>query len=90
MGLFDNVANRVKSDLEYKAGNKIVSGIEGLASKKPSAPPGTKCPKCGKPITPGTKFCANCGAALTVSCATCKKEYPVGTKFCTQCGQALK
>ncbi|MBN2517909.1 MAG: zinc ribbon domain-containing protein [Candidatus Altiarchaeota archaeon] len=87
MGIFDNVANRVKSDMEYKASGGIVKGIEG--GIKDRTKKGDKCPSCKKPVEPGLKFCSNCGAKLTVTCPKCSKEYPVGTKFCSSCGSTL-
>ena len=89
MGIFDNIVGKVKSDLEYKAGSEISSGIAKGA--KDSLKKGDKCPKCKTPITEsGLKFCPKCGAKLFVECPQCKKTFAVGTKFCTGCGKKLK
>ncbi len=93
MGILDGVANRVKYDMEWKAGSVISDKIAQGASKvlnKGEADKG-KCPKCKKPITDSTlKFCPNCGQKLQLTCAKCSISFPWGTKFCTQCGGALK
>ncbi|MFA5108902.1 MAG: zinc ribbon domain-containing protein [Candidatus Micrarchaeia archaeon] len=96
MGILDGLANKVKSDLEWKAGQEISTGVAKGASKvlnKDGSSSGdkSKCPKCKKPITEsGLKFCPECGAKLTLTCKKCAVDYPVGTKFCTKCGTALK
>jgi membrane protease subunit (stomatin/prohibitin family) len=92
MSILDNVFNRVKSDLEYRAGSEISSKVSKKAGEvldKDKANVG-KCPKCKKPVQSGLKFCTNCGAKLVLSCAKCSIDYPVGTKFCAQCGEAVK
>ncbi len=97
MGIFDNVISKVSSDLQYRAGSEISSGIEKkvkggidkVTGKKQSD--NKNCPKCKKPLTSeGLKFCPECGEKLILTCETCSIEYPIGTKFCTQCGKALK
>jgi len=54
------------------------------------------CPGCGKPVTPGKKFCSNCGApAAPVTappppssvCAACGNPIKPGAKFCGKCGR---
>ncbi len=51
-----------------------------------------KCTKCGAPISPNAKFCAECGEKFvpkpvieTISCPGCGK-YIKPTKFCPECG----
>jgi len=86
MGIFD----KVKSDLEWKAGSEISGGAVNAAGglfKKDNLP---KCPKCKKPVQSGTRFCQGCGAKLIISCGKCNLEYPTGTKFCAKCGETLK
>ena len=95
MGILDGIAGKVKSDLEWKAGQTItdtmVKGAGKVLNKGGSAPAsGNSCPKCKKAIPePRPKFCPECGAALTVTCKKCNAEYPTGTKFCTGCGTKL-
>jgi len=47
-----------------------------------------KCPKCGKPVDAGQKFCNSCGAKLVdeVNCVKCGKPMTAGNKFCPECG----
>jgi hypothetical protein len=58
------------------------------------------CPKCGKPLRPGVKFCGNCGSpvqagpqaqtdAATILCPHCNSPVRSGAKFCNVCGKAL-
>jgi hypothetical protein len=63
---------------------------------------GAKCPACGRTISPGSKFCPECGVAqetplkvteekppTTMSCPACGASVRAGVKFCTHCGEAL-
>jgi class 3 adenylate cyclase len=47
------------------------------------------CSKCGTDNREGRKFCANCGAALSVTCPKCGVSNRPGEKFCGECGTAL-
>lgn len=47
------------------------------------------CHECGAPLTEGARFCAACGAAVTVSCPSCHAPLLPGIRFCTQCGVIL-
>jgi len=50
------------------------------------------CTKCQTPLTPGSKFCGNCGQAVSAAAAACPKcNTPAapGAKFCGNCGQSL-
>lgn len=46
------------------------------------------CPKCGQPLTPGAKFCSQCGAKQGAEdrCAACGQPLAPGAKFCPNCG----
>ena len=48
----------------------------------------TPCANCGTPLALGTKFCANCGAAVAQpkACANCGTVLAAGAKFCANCG----
>ncbi len=49
------------------------------------------CSSCGKPLSQGSKFCAECGASQQVAsnaCAGCGMEMQPGVKFCSNCGKA--
>ncbi len=54
----------------------------------------TLCPKCGKLIKAGLKFCPHCGDRFVAEtppkmvCPGCGKVAPSGEKFCSECGTA--
>ncbi len=96
MGILDGIVGKVKSDLEWKAGQTITDavtkGASGVLNKGgDSSEPSNKCPKCKKAVPdPRPKFCTGCGAPLTIMCKKCNAEYPAGTGFCAGCGGKLK
>ena len=47
------------------------------------------CTECGEALTPGAKFCPNCGAkqATSGACSGCGEKLESGVKFCPNCGQ---
>jgi class 3 adenylate cyclase len=47
------------------------------------------CSKCGSENREGRKFCAKCGAPLTVTCSKCGASNQPGEDFCGECGTAL-
>ena len=55
----------------------------------PAIPNGVTCPSCGTVNEKGTKFCASCGAKLTVDCPKCGAKLAIGAKFCPECGEQL-
>jgi class 3 adenylate cyclase len=48
-----------------------------------------RCSKCGRENRAGRRFCAHCGAKLTLVCASCKAENEPGEQFCGECGEPL-
>ncbi len=54
----------------------------------------TLCPRCGKEIRAGVKFCPHCAASFAseipgeMVCPSCGKVAPKGEKFCSDCGHA--
>jgi len=48
-----------------------------------------RCSKCGSESREGRKFCANCGAPLTVPCPKCGATNRAEERFCGECGSAL-
>jgi membrane protease subunit (stomatin/prohibitin family) len=57
----------------------------GAASAAPKAAT-AGCVKCGKPIAPGARFCAECGAAQAATCPRCQARLDKPSKFCPECG----
>ena len=58
-----------------------------------------QCSNCGQPVTAGTKFCPNCGAAANSVrssaaaksiCPSCGAENPGSAKFCKECGRSVQ
>ncbi len=47
------------------------------------------CPRCGKDINYGSKFCPECGIALVYTCPKCGNTVDPGHKFCDNCGDRL-
>jgi class 3 adenylate cyclase/tetratricopeptide (TPR) repeat protein len=47
------------------------------------------CASCGAGNREGRKFCAECGAPLTVACSSCGAANEPGERFCGECGAAL-
>lgn len=47
------------------------------------------CPKCGKTVPEGSKFCPECGQKFQFRCSKCKKDVTYGAKFCPHCGTKL-
>jgi class 3 adenylate cyclase len=48
-----------------------------------------RCSKCGRENRAGRRFCAHCGAKLTLVCASCKADNEPGEQFCGECGQRI-
>ena len=75
---------------------KVEIPLQPPVAPEPPAPFGKPkqqtCPKCGKPVTAGSKFCMSCGARLGETqstkrlCKNCGAELGAGNKFCMKCG----
>ena len=48
-----------------------------------------QCPKCQAENREGRRFCAECGAPLSIACPSCAFPNEAGEKFCGGCGQPL-
>jgi len=48
-----------------------------------------RCSKCGAENREGARFCAKCGAKLSLKCPSCGAENRHDAKFCDACGAAL-
>src|SRR5262249_19656878 len=49
-----------------------------------------RCSKCASDNRAGRRFCANCGAPLTVTCPKCGAHNQPDDKFCGECGAPLE
>jgi len=48
-----------------------------------------RCPSCDHDNSSARRFCAECGAALSLGCASCGTANEPGEKFCGGCGAVL-
>ena len=48
-----------------------------------------QCPRCQAGNREGRRFCAECGASLSLACPACGFSNESGEKFCGGCGQSL-
>jgi class 3 adenylate cyclase/tetratricopeptide (TPR) repeat protein len=48
------------------------------------------CASCGTENRAGSRFCDNCGAAMSTSCPTCGEPNRADARFCANCGSALQ
>src|SRR5262245_58155062 len=48
-----------------------------------------RCSSCGSDNREGRKFCAGCGAELTLACVACGSKNRSGERFCGECGKPL-
>src|SRR5262245_33962518 len=48
-----------------------------------------RCSSCGSENREGRKFCAECGAGLTLACAACGASNQPGERFCGDCRKPL-
>lgn len=55
----------------------------------PSTPARVVCPECGHRARAGSRFCAQCGAALEQTCPDCGARVEVDDRFCGTCGESL-
>ncbi|MCC7372925.1 MAG: AAA family ATPase [Chloroflexi bacterium] len=47
------------------------------------------CPRCQELTPDDSKFCNQCGTALSLVCESCSTVNTVGSRFCSQCGRPL-
>ena len=47
-----------------------------------------QCARCQHPVSPGAKFCPECGAALPRRCMACGQVLAATARFCSECGSA--
>jgi len=82
MGMGVGMGNMMGNMMGQQMQN-MPGGLGGGAQKLP-------CAKCGAKLTPGAKFCYECGAPTGESCPKCKASVKPGAKFCPECGTSLQ
>lgn len=88
---FPELVSQIQKLQEEIAANKEM--IEKLSIEE-------VCPKCGKKLSPGAKFCIYCGSSMdevksTVKlsgqmCSACGNPIEEGAAFCTHCGTPIQ
>jgi hypothetical protein len=61
---------------------------QGLSPAEASCP-SMRCSSCSSENREGRKFCAACGAGLTLACSACGANNQPGERFCGECGKQL-
>ncbi len=73
--------------------------LSPLGNPRPSAPSAAPVPEqdantivapCGHRVSPGAKFCPECGASVKITCPECGTEVGPSSKFCPECGKGLR
>src|SRR5262245_26906261 len=64
---------------------KLAAGTIALRASYSSM----RCSSCGSENRESRKFCAECGATLTLACAACGASNQPGERFCGECGKPL-
>ncbi len=91
MGLIDSEDyERTRTDLLAETA-VVIHRLEGGSDPVQTTALHTQptCPNCDDPITPGVKFCSNCGSQLAASCPQCGSSTVPGDRFCSSCGRGL-
>lgn len=76
-----------------KTWDKLLVPFERLAAEativNTQIQEGLLCPKCGKQLPPGTRFCPHDGTAIASQCPECGHSNIPSAKFCASCGAKL-
>lgn len=78
----------------FMGGFDVDTDFSSGAAQVVSAPAGpvaggSFCAQCGGAVTPGQKFCPNCGNPLARTCPGCGAPVDQNARFCAQCGHRL-
>lgn len=91
------------AEIEETPVEPIVSIAEAPVEEPDKTVPDNRCPNCQCEITPGVKFCPECGSAIIYPpapaesaptepddrCPNCRAEITPGIKFCPECGNTI-
>jgi membrane protease subunit (stomatin/prohibitin family) len=103
-GLEESCGRLKEFDAQIEQLNGQIASLQAQARQMKemrAAPlPAAACPSCGAPVTPGLKFCGNCGSALAeapgftptpapMACPSCGSSLAPGARFCGECGNHL-
>src|SRR4029079_19695308 len=48
------------------------------------------CPTCSTRNSPESRYCSQCGSALTMMCSSCGRANDRKARFCSECGNKLR
>ncbi|MBM4425275.1 MAG: zinc ribbon domain-containing protein [Chloroflexi bacterium] len=71
---------------------KLIVPLQQHIARVQQTPPsnsGTACPRCGRPLPPGAKFCPADGARVNAECPNCRHINDSGARLCAKCGNAI-
>ncbi len=86
LGMGAGMTGAVQSGMQPQQPNPW--GAQGPTTAAVPEKEKAKCPKCGKSVEVGQKFCNNCGAKMVeeTNCIKCGRPMVQGSKFCPECG----
>jgi hypothetical protein len=64
-------------------------GRRGYSTSRNGIERPTVCPACQRSVRAGSRFCAQCGAALAKTCPGCGASVEADDRFCGACGESL-
>ncbi len=93
-GCAPDLAVEISAQQSAKAIEKVMSGVgvdaedEAVVNSVGKSKVVASCPQCSAALTPGAKFCPECGAKIQEKkfCAECGAALSPGAKFCPECG----
>jgi uncharacterized OB-fold protein len=76
--------------IDMSAGAVLRAPGPAAAAPAPATAAASRCTSCGATMSPGAKFCPQCGAAKALGgCPGCGSPLQPNTKFCGECGHKL-
>jgi hypothetical protein len=78
----------VASDRAHLDAQAVPAGARpGRSSEERNGPSTVPCPRCGRPVPSGYRFCSKCGSPIQVwVCWRCRSPVAELRKFCGRCG----
>ena len=85
--------------MESNSVQNVESSLENFSENDENVPDqNIICPKCHAEVSPGIKFCEECGTKIETNhtsnqettCPKCYVKVPPGLKFCEECGTKIE
>lgn len=97
-GLVEQCRAMQAIDVQIQQALSRISELQALAQQQAAAPAAfasSACPQCDSPLSPGVRFCPNCGRVLqqapaAAACPNCGAAVTPETRFCGGCGGAIQ